>query len=279
MPKPLPTDRSPDRVRHHYEVEKELAARLRVSSHAERARLYSEVYDELFRRVPDHPQLVRKSDPVVTAAGVARLLPTLRRFVKPDGTFLEVGPGDCNLSLAMATGVARCYAVDVSTEITRRPDWPGNFELKLSDGTSIPVPPGSVDLAYSNQLMEHLHPDDALLQLKNIHRALRPGGCYVCRTPNRLSGPHDVSAHYDVVATGFHLREYSCGELSRLFREVGFRRVKAFCIVRGRYVAVPMLVLSTLEGLLSLLPSGLRQRLAISRVLALLLGVNLVGIA
>jgi predicted SAM-dependent methyltransferase len=37
----------------------------------------------------------------------------------------------------------------------------------------------SVDLAYSNQLMEHLHPDDASEQLANVYRALKPGGVTV----------------------------------------------------------------------------------------------------
>ena len=61
-----------------------------------------------------------------------------------------------------------------------------NFELIISDGISIPVPAGSIDFAYSNQLMEHLHPDDAESQLENVFTALRPGGAYLCITPNRL---------------------------------------------------------------------------------------------
>jgi hypothetical protein len=31
--------------------------------------------------------------------------------------------------------------------------------------------------------MEHLHPEDAFEQLRNIIRALAPGGRYVCITP------------------------------------------------------------------------------------------------
>ena len=62
--------------------------------------------------------------------------------------------------------------------------------------------------------MEHLHPDDALEQLQNIYSALVPGGIYLCITPNRLSGPQDVSRDFDMVATGFHLKEYTISELS-----------------------------------------------------------------
>ena len=85
------------------------------------------------------------------------------------------------------------------------------IHVVLSDGVSVEVPAASVTLAYSNQLMEHLHPDDALVQLRNIVRALAPGGLYV-RHPNRLTGPHDISMYFDRVATGFHLKEYTATE-------------------------------------------------------------------
>jgi predicted SAM-dependent methyltransferase len=51
--------------------------------------------------------------------------------------------------------------------------------------------------------MEHLHPDDAFEQLKQIYTALTPGGLYICTTPNRLTGPHDVSKYFDETAAGF----------------------------------------------------------------------------
>ncbi len=48
--------RSPEQIREHYEIEKELANRLRKASKPERRALYSALYDELYRRVPLHPQ-------------------------------------------------------------------------------------------------------------------------------------------------------------------------------------------------------------------------------
>ena len=47
-------------IESHYRVEVELAGRLRAAPRAERLGLYGAVYDELFRRVPTHPQLTRK---------------------------------------------------------------------------------------------------------------------------------------------------------------------------------------------------------------------------
>ena len=99
------------------------------------------------------------------------------------------------------------YALDVSDEIATRITLPANCKLVLSDGLTVAVPEGSIDVAYSNQLMEHLHPDDAVEQLHNVYRALKPGGAYICITPNALWGPHDVSRRFDREPTGFHLKE------------------------------------------------------------------------
>jgi hypothetical protein len=79
-------------------------------------------------------------------------------------------------------------------------------------------------------------------------------------TPNRLSGPHDISARFDDVPRGFHLREYTTGELRSLFREAGFSRVAAFARLKrfGRAIPAPPVV--ALEVLLDRLPPSRRRR-------------------
>jgi SAM-dependent methyltransferase len=178
--------------------------------------------------------------------------------------------------MALAPLVRQVYGLDVSAEITSRVALPPNFKLILSDGTSVPLPPDSVDVAYSNQLMEHLHPDDAFEQLQGIWRALRPGGVYICVTPNRVNGPHDISQYFDSVATGFHLKEYTVAELSQLFRKVGFREVKTLLGHKGRCVPAPVPPVVTAEAVLAALPD--RARLLVGRTLGrAFLGVRLRG--
>jgi len=138
------------------------------------------------------------------------------------------------------------------------------------------VPPGSVTVAYSNQLMEHLHPDDAREQLRNIFEALAPGGRYVCLTPNRLNGPHDVSRHFDETATGFHLKEYTIGELRTLFKQAGFSTVDLYLGGKGFYRGFP-LCLPPLRRGLSNLPISLRKAIARSLPVRALLFGRLVG--
>src|SRR5262249_25225797 len=145
---------------------------------------------------------------------------------------------------------------------TRGLDLPANVEVVISDGASIPVPPGSVDLAYSNSLMEHLHPDDAREQLANVFEALPPSGRYLCVAQDRLAGPQDVSRHLDRVATGFHLKEYAVGELAALFSEVGFRRLRLYVGGRGRYLGTRVAPVTATEAGLSALPYAPRRKAA-----------------
>ena len=269
--------RAPDQIREHYEIERQLAHRLRNSTCEERKTLYTSLYDELFRNVPHHPQLTIKSSPEESARKVAYELKHLQPFLESDTTFLEIGPGDCALSFEVARIVKTVYAIDVSEEITKNLSRPPNFKLILSDGANISVSAGSVDVAYSNQLMEHLHPDDALKQLHNIYGALAPGGIYMCVTPNRLNGPHDVSKYFDTVATGFHLKEYTITELCHLFQTTGFSKVRVFVSLKNIRVFLPVLPFNICEKMLSALPYSLRKSLASSRPVAKLLGIRLVG--
>jgi len=87
------------------------------------------------------------------------------------------------------------YALEVSKEITQRIDGPENFELHLFDGLVIPHFPEKANVIYSNQVMEHLHPEDVLEQLSAIYHTLDEKGIYICVTPNRLTGLmifHDI---------------------------------------------------------------------------------------
>jgi SAM-dependent methyltransferase len=269
--------RSDAELEQHYRVEIELAGRLRSAPRAERLGLYGAVYDELFRRVPTHPQLTRKVSDAERRAGVVKRIALLNPFIRPDTVFLEIGAGDGSLTMGVAQHARQCYALDVSREILSGVNHP-RVETVLSDGCSVPVPAATVTLAYSFQVMEHIHPDDALEQLRNLFAALAPGGSYVCVTPNRLNGPHDVSKFFDLEARGFHLKEYTITELKALFREVGFRKVEARLRFGSQYLRVPLGLLTGFEWMLSRLPVGWRRRLGRKPGIRKLLSAPLVAI-
>lgn len=264
-----------EQLREHYEIEKKLADRLRSSSREERQHLYTDLYNELYRRVPQHPQLTRKLSPEDQRRAIDAQLRVLSPFLSKDKVFLEVGAGDCAVSFEVARIVRQVYALDISEAVIETSTRPDNFALILSDGCSMPVSADSIDVAYSNQLMEHVHPDDALEQLSSIHKVIAPGGAYICRTPNRLKGPHDISRYFDRVATGFHLKEYSTTELAALFRTAGFGKVTVHCRIRGRCFRVPLLIVRCLESVLAVLPYPLRKAIAWRTPFDQLLGIEI----
>ncbi|MCC6792700.1 MAG: class I SAM-dependent methyltransferase [Thermomicrobiales bacterium] len=255
---------TPEMHREHYDIERELSDRLRHASAGERRRLYSTVYDELHRRVT----YLRYLDPV---GGVddgdgrpSRGLRIVRRYLRPQSVFLEIGAGDCSFSREVSAYVKQVYAVDVSEQaMAIGGTLPANVERRVTGGIDIPATNDSTDVAFSSNLIEHLHPDDAYEQTRNVFNALKPGGVYVCITPNRLYGPHDISGDFgDRIATGLHLREYTYRDLIALFEQVGFTDIKGYLDLRGRVVTpFPAVIATAVESLLMRLPAAVRARL------------------
>lgn len=264
--------RQPDRLRAHYELEKILAARLMQAGSADRGRVYGEVYGELFASLADHPQNTRKTLPIDATAWQLSLL---RRIVPAGASFAEVGAGDAKVSLGLCDHCSETVAIDVSDAVLGTEAKPANFRFVTIDGLHMPFEADRFDFVYSNQLMEHLHPEDALVQLAEILRILKPGGTYLCITPNRNTGPHDISKYYDTVPTGFHLKEYTYRELSRLFLESGFASTAALWKKGRWHLTMPSWVGVALEELVAhLFP---RSRPVTQRMVRNALGINMLG--
>jgi SAM-dependent methyltransferase len=271
------SDRNLADLRRHYDVERALGDRLRTLPPAERRAMYGEIYNELFARVPDHPQLTRKVSAERSRMKTLAEFRLIQKFITPQAEFLEIGAGDCAVSLHVAKHVHGVTALDVSDTILKDIAAPSNVRLRVFDGCDIPLEPGSIDVAYSNQVIEHLHPEDAALQVASVLRVLKPGGCYLCVTPNRLNGPHDISMFFDTVATGLHMKEYTYRELDRFFRGLGFDRTRACIGVKGRFAAIPVGVAGAFENVLSLLPVRTRVALGRSPLLEKLLIIRFVA--
>lgn len=256
MPRPLPPDADPDQLRELYELEKRLADRLREAAAADRPRLYNVVYDEFFRALPD-AAAPRPGDEQTRLQ-----VELLRPFFDEDTVFLEVGSGDGALARTLAEQVGKIYAVDASQFIAESTgDMPSNLIPVLPEQLDSVVAPGSVDLAFSCHFLEHLHPDDLQDHLGQALSRLKPGAPYLMVTPNRLHGPHDISGYFSETPEGFHLREYSHGDLAAELRSAGFASVQALVGVGRRPAMRSVAVVSFLERLLEGLGTNLRRRL------------------
>jgi SAM-dependent methyltransferase len=257
-----------------YEVRQ--AQRIRAAHPAERPALYHEIYTKYAR---EFPEVLRPFD--LAAKDTDYRCALLKQFIQRDNTVVEVGPGRCELAYALAPLVHEVIGVDVTSDLAA-PDPPHNFRLVIADGTTIPLSNESVDLVVSHEFLEHLHPDDALAHVRDAFRILKPGGSYICETPNIICGPHDCGNHSPLlpcpirdgayITNGLHLKEYTNRSLAALFRRVGFSRTTSFIGARGQYLALPLWVMDLLEGACRQIPPKRRSH---SRILLVLLGLRM----
>jgi SAM-dependent methyltransferase len=257
-----PPGRSVEQIIRHFEVEQGIADRLKRANRPERARMYATMYDELFALVPDHPRLTRRHDPARLAALNAQKLALVERYLAGANTVVEFGCGDGSFAYSLCSRVGGVYGVDISDQRDPALPMPSNFEMVVYDGFDLPLPAGFADIAFSDQLIEHLHPDDVRLHFETVRRILRPGGVYILRTPHRYSGPHDVSRYVSNEARGFHLKEWTFREIRRALVEAGYTRVGTLQPSPLRSRLLTPLVMRLLEVFLGILTPGLRRAAA-----------------
>ncbi len=268
--------RSPDRLLAHFEIEKRLSRRLRNSTRHERTALYSALYSELFSSLPDHPQNLPNLS--IRNARLDQQIRFLSHQLNSTSVYLEIGCGDAQLTKLLAPKIRSAIGLDVTDKLIDPTDQIPNFAFLRSNGTNINLESGTVDLVYSNQLIEHLHPDDIDSHFANIVRVLKTGGRYVCTTPSSITGPHDISKYFGFEPLGFHLKEYNYTMLNRIFRVSGFRYIKPIIFIKGRALIIPLIVMTAMETILSMLPRSVRARAANNRLLILFAGVTVIGV-
>lgn len=236
----LPPNRTLEQLRNHYEIEKEIAGRLRRASREERRAIYPTMYDELFARVPDHSRLQIREDPRLTAEANATKWKLVEKLVKPTSIFVEFAPGSCRFAIEVCDRVASVYGIDISDQSGQLNNRPGNFELVVYNGYELDMDKNFADIVFSDQLLEHFHPDDTTAHLELVRHILKPGGVYVFRTPHRLSGPHDVSQYFSDEPEGFHLKEWTYREFHKALGQAGFSSWSAFRLTKGHMLRVPI---------------------------------------
>ncbi len=257
-------------LRHQYEVEKDLHGRLMNSTRAQRTALFAQLYDELFQRVPDHPRLTRRDTEEFSRRAVAARMRILRPHLAGVKTFMEIAPGDCRLAHEMCQHVDQVIALDISDQSGGQKP-PKNFRFETYDGYTLNLPDSSVDMAFSYQFLEHVHPEDHEDHFRTVLRVLRPGGVYIFDTPHKYSGPHDASSYFSNHAEGMHLREWTYREMNELVRRVGFSETFTYRFGKCRQNGLFNQLTFSTEACVGALPVKLRK--AISR--RLFLGVTM----
>lgn len=267
--------RSAERITAHYLIERRLADDMRASTKHDRENgAYNRLYDTLLSEVYDHPRWTASHDPSDDYSD--RQVRMLLRELRPDDVFLDIGGGDCRIALSVAPHVAKAIVVDVSDALVPKDIKATNFEFVKNRCADIPVPDESVSFIYSNQVLEHIHPDDVDERMREIFRILKPGGHYLCRTPNRFSGPHDISMYFDDVAHGTHMREYSYKSLYKLMHGAGFVHPRIIVAPRAyRLFDLPYTLARMAESFFAAVPQSMHTRICRSRIGRSLLGITM----
>jgi SAM-dependent methyltransferase len=155
----------------------------------------------------------------------------IRLIGPPPRRVYEIGSGKGRLVDALARRGYECTATEITRE--RGKKWTTeqtSVRWRVSDGVHLNrfERPESYDAVISDQVVEHLHPDDLAAHLRGVHAILRPCGRYALATPHAYEGPFDVSRVFGMDRpAGMHLKEYTHGELQTALRDAGFTRIEA----------------------------------------------------
>jgi len=213
------------------------------------------MYEELFSKVPDHPRLTRRTSEQFVARANRNKLSLIGRFLGTTKVFAEFGPGDCTFSYEVARRVKYTYGIDISDQRERTNGMPENFKLIVYNGYDLPdLEDNSVDIAFSDQLIEHFHPEDTRLHFELVRRILKDGGKYVFRTPHALTGPHDVSGYFSDEPECFHLKEWTYIEIGSLLKKLKYSDFHTCWCARGINLRVPYFYFAVLEHVLGAMP-------------------------
>lgn len=103
------------------------------------------------------------------------------KHVKPDMEILDLGAGAGIVSQMNLRGlVRRVCGVDLDPRVTENPFLD---DSRVSDGNSIPYEDASFDLVFSDNVLEHL--ERPVEVFREVSRVLKPGGLFLCKTPNK----------------------------------------------------------------------------------------------
>ena len=207
-------------VRAHYELELALTRELLESTPENRWETFDRCYSRLYSELTW----------LDSRPARASLQPWSSLIGAPPRRIYEVGSGEARLAVALADAGYQVVATEITRERGGERVEAAGLQWAQTDGVHLDrfADPESFDAVISDQVVEHLHPDDLVEHLWGARALLRPGGRYVVRTPHAAGGPADISRVFGLdEPVGMHLREYTYRELATAAQTAGFRRSTA----------------------------------------------------
>lgn len=189
---------------------------------ARRRVMYDELYTRVFEIYGAEFRINLDAESGPKDAMVEMLRPELQGRAILD---IGCGAGEFLLSCARRIEPSRLLGIDVFAKDMDVPE----KRLRFRRADVIRFDLGEhFDMVVTDNVMEHIAPQDVADHLASIHQALVPGGLLMIFTPNRAFGPWDVTRILDdtyagnIPAQGSHLHEYTHAELAETLTQAGF---------------------------------------------------------
>jgi SAM-dependent methyltransferase len=210
----------------HWDLEKELTRELWESTPENRWEIFERAYTRLYSEIDFLNQLV------VDSIDRSEKYKTWAEAIgsKPKKIY-EIGSGKGGLILYLSKCEFECKGTEITKE--RGEGQLDNYSSSYlswgnSDGINLEQfePSNYYDVVLSNQVIEHLHPDDLQTHFQSVYSILNENGRYIFSTPHCHTGPHDISSvfKYDK-PIGMHLKEYTYKELIEPLTVAGFKNI------------------------------------------------------
>lgn len=143
-------------------------------------------------------------------------------------TVVDCACGNGTGSYYFSEQAAKVLAFDISeealVEARERCRHRKNVVFSIGDATNLPIETNSIDAYVSLETIEHLPDDRPYLQ--DVVRVLKPGGLFICSSPNRYVTNPGTTVN-DKPANEFHVREYTVYEFKALMENY-FSRVEVY---------------------------------------------------
>jgi SAM-dependent methyltransferase len=261
---PEEADVSEEMILRHWELEKKLTRQLLDSRPENRWEVFDRCYSILYKELDwlNRLSVEPSTPPEAQYKGWVDLIgPAPKRIY-------EIGSGKGRMISYLASLGYECRATEITRERGEKhvSAFP-SLTWAISDGVHLDKfeQVNSYDVVVSDQVIEHLHPEDVVDHFKGVRKILKNKGRYIFAMPHKFFGPWDVSRIFKKSKPkGMHLKEYTVYETVKALRSAGFVRVGlARSLDRSiRYgITDDVAWLSLLERVLSPVPKRIRDKM------------------
>ena len=237
---PMHDNVSEEMILAHWELERRLTKDLVESLPINRWEIFERCYSNLYTELEWLNRLLDSDNippPYQRFRNIRELLD------RPPKKIYEIGSGKGEMISYLCSQGFECKATEITRERGQKYAASDNLlSWGHSDGVHLDEfeTSNSYDIVISNQVVEHLHPDDLLTHFKAVLSILVVGGRYIFTTPHKYIGPSDISRvfKYDIPC-GMHLKEYTYRELKEFLVKAGYQYIYAvLCIPDSRKILV-----------------------------------------